>query len=110
MNLKETFALHELSEKVSIFSKDPDYIIKDAGTTKNDFIVTSWTHGKSAENIYFVSKGGTKWTCNCPDRTPNCKHIQMVKQWLKDGKPSLFLDKEADDELRRLLSRKGVKT
>lgn len=108
MNIKDRFKLYELSEKVGLFDKDPDYIIRDAGDQLNSYIVTSWTHGKAPTNVYTVNKQGAKWKCNCPTRTPYCKHIDMVKQWIKDGKPSI-IDRSAEDELRRRLSQKGVK-
>lgn len=111
MKIKEHFEFLDMvkgfhvDEKASLFDKEPDYQIVDA-KSKNSYIVTSWTHGKEPRNIYIVNKAGNKWICNCPTRTPYCKHIDMVKQWLKDGKPSEW-DIDAD-ELKKLLRNKGV--
>lgn len=109
MKLKEHFKLKELDEKVGLFDKDPEYIIRD-DKVMNSYIVTAWTHGKAPSNVYTVSHQthGNKWVCNCPVRTPNCKHVKMVKEWIKDGKPSL-IDKESEDELRKFLKQRGVK-
>jgi hypothetical protein len=93
-----------LNEKVGLFDKDPEYIISDA-KSKNTYIVTSWTHGKEPTNIYTVSKFGNKWSCNCPSKY-HCKHMDMVKEWLKNGKPSEF-DVDMKD-LQRVLHSKGV--
>ena len=95
-----------MNEKIGFFDIDIDYIIKD-GKAKNSYIVTSWTTGKAPKNIYTVNKQGNKWKCNCPTRTPYCKHIDMVNEWIKVGKPSI-IDAEAEDDLRKLLQKKGV--
>lgn len=92
-----------LNEKVGLFDTDPDYAIVD-GKSKNTYIVTSWTHGKSPENVYTVRKVGNKWMCNCPSKY-HCKHMDMVAEWLKDGKPSDF---DVDmRELKSVLHNKG---
>jgi len=101
----ETIKEFEMNEKASLFDDDPDYLIIDA-KVKNSYVVTSWTHGKAPKNVYTVSKAGKKWLCNCPTRTSYCKHIDMVKQWLKDGKPSEW---QVDmKELKKILNSKGV--
>lgn len=112
MDIREFLKFHEMvkelhiNEKESIFDKNPDYQIVDA-KAKNSYIVTSWTHGKSPKNIYTVTKSGNKWSCDCPTRTTYCKHIDMVKQWIKDGKPSEW-DVDMSD-LKAKLNAKGVK-
>jgi len=98
----------QVDEKVSIFDKDPDYQIIDA-KSKNSYIVTSWTHGKEPKNIYIVNKTGNKWSCNCPTRTLYCKHIDMVKEYLRKGKPNSFIDIELENDFIRSLNKKGYK-
>jgi len=108
MKLNEHFKFHdmvkELSEKVGLFDSDIDYIIKD-DKLKNSYVVTSWTTGKAPKNVYTVSKAGNKWSCNCPTKTSYCKHIDMVKEWIKDGKPNPLIDKDTDNDFAKLLKK-----
>lgn len=94
------------NEKVSLFDSDVEYLIKDS-KTKNSYILTSWTTGKQPKNIYTVTQQKNKWVCNCPVRSNSCKHIKMVKDWIKDGKPSI-VDPDVEDDIRQMLRKKGV--
>lgn len=86
-----------IEEKASLFDKDPEYIIKDAKET-NKFIVSKWTHGKEPRDVYTITKGKTSWTCTCPVRS-SCKHISLVKEWIKEGKPNPIGDFDSEFKL-----------
>jgi hypothetical protein len=95
-----------LEEKASLWDVDVDYVIKD-GKSLNSYVVTSWTTGKGPKNIYNVIDTHGKWSCNCPAKGI-CKHIQMVKEYLRNGKPDPFKDPELENKLKKMLSKKGV--
>ena len=97
-----------LNEKVGLFDTDVDYVIIDA-KAPNSYIVTSWITGKSPKNIYIVTNIKGKWSCDCAVHGV-CKHINMVKNWLKDGKPNPFLDKSLENDLKNLFKKKGIQT
>lgn len=93
-------------EKASPFDKDPEYMVVDTKVS-NSYIVTKWTNKKDPRDIYHVTKGNDKWFCSCPTRMKPCKHIALVKQWLKDGKPSP-LGTTFDKELKLFLQKYDV--
>lgn len=107
-HFKNLNIIDDINEKIGFFDSDMEYIIKD-GSAKNTYIVTSWSSGKQPKNIYTLTNFNKKWSCNCPTKTPYCKHIDMVKDYIKQGKPNMFLDATVELEFDRALKRKGIK-
>jgi hypothetical protein len=79
----------QLNEGKGFFDDDVDYLIKD-GDHKNTYVVTSWIKGKQPKNIYMITHSNNKWNCNCPAKIKPCKHIDMVRNWIKKGKKTPF--------------------
>lgn len=71
---------------VEIF--DTDYQVREL--KYDTYQVTKWIKGKNPDNIYNILKYGGSWSCDCPVRG-KCKHIDLVKKWIKDGKPNKFI-------------------
>jgi len=61
-----------------------EYYIRDIGGNK--YQVAVFVRGDTPDVVYTT----TEKTCDCPSRKIPCKHIQMVKKWIKEGKPSAF--------------------
>jgi len=97
-----------ITEKESLFDKDADYIIKDS-KVPNSYIISKWTRGRGgAKDVYTVTEKSSKWSCNCPSgRSGSCKHVTLVKGWIKKGKPlpGGFM---SDDELYIALKGYGI--
>ena len=79
--------------------KDPqtDYQIKDLLKHRGDafevFEVTKWTGGRVPENIYTVRKNlaNGHHNCNCPAAfRGKCKHVDMVQEFERAGRPATF--------------------
>lgn len=63
---------------------EPDYLVrKDKMGT---YLVTKWEGGAQPTAIYTVTDTNRGMTCNCPGsyRDKNCKHIQLVKEHIKN--------------------------
>ena len=69
-------------EEATLF--EPEYMVRE--TELNTYEVTKWTHGKAPTGIYTV-RLFKKESCDCPARG-KCRHIQIVKDWIKAGKKS----------------------
>lgn len=75
-----------------------EYYIKDHEyRRKNRYSVTytvaKFNYHRYPEAIYEVKEGRFGWECTCPAHVKHgvsCKHIQMVIDWVKAGKPSPF--------------------
>lgn len=65
----------------------PQYLVRKG---KHGNEVTKFDDTDSPVDHYPFSSRG----CTCPARTRNCKHLKIVKQWEKLGKPigSVFDD------------------
>jgi hypothetical protein len=100
MKLKEIFNENEFLEKFT------DYIIREIRAGSNEFEVTKFMRGKAPKEIYRCVKGPVKWTCTCPSKIKPCKHINMVKKWISDGKKSFIDDKAAIEYSKELFGRK----
>lgn len=75
-----------IAEKAGIFDDDPEYQVRNVSGTH--YQVTKWLNGKQPREVFDVMDKGTRgWSCNCPVRS-SCKHIQMVKDWIKAGSPT----------------------
>jgi len=71
---------------------EPEYMIRQVGKAPKAYEVTKWTRGKGPAEIYRVVDTGKGLQGNCPaaQRRGYCKHIDMVKEWIKKGKkPSM---------------------
>jgi hypothetical protein len=89
------------------FWKDyTEYFIRELG--KNKYEVSVWKRGDTPSAIYTVSNIGNKWMCDCPARKGTDKHVQLVKDWIKAGKPSPF-GKDVKDGVLKSLKKMGVK-
>ena len=77
-----------------------EYFIREVGTNKYE--VTVFVRGDTPEAVYIVNKSGSKWRCNCPARKGTDKHVKMVQEWLKAGKPSDFGKNVKKDVLNKL--------
>uniref|UniRef100_A0A6M3KDJ5 SWIM-type domain-containing protein n=1 Tax=viral metagenome TaxID=1070528 RepID=A0A6M3KDJ5_9ZZZZ len=65
-----------------------EYMIREVGV--NQYEITKWTRGDTPTEIYrCYNTGKGKWTCDCPARG-TCKHIKMVKDWIKKGKTPAY--------------------
>lgn len=95
-------SLRKVLEKNSIFDKDPDYLVREV--TKGNYQVTKWTKGKEPKEIYDIKhfEKTNKWTCNCPTKIKPCKHIGMVRDWIKMGKKIPFNTKENEKWFKNL--------
>lgn len=78
-----------LEGKSKFWKGKEDYVIREIG--KNTYEITVWGRGDTPDAIYTVKMNpkGTDGFCDCPARA-RCKHIKMVKDWIKAGKPSEF--------------------
>ena len=83
-----------------------EYSIREVGTNKYE--VTVFVRGDTPESVYIVNKLGSKWFCNCPARKGTDKHVSMVQEWIKAGKPSDFGKNVKGDVLNKL-KKMGVK-
>jgi len=89
-----------LIEKESFLDKDPDYQIRKV--TNKYYQVTKWGRGKAPKEVYDVYENPNGWKCNCAVRGV-CKHIKMVKDWIKDGMPNAWDPKDIDKQFKKLL-------
>lgn len=84
-----------------------EYFIREVGMHKYEVAV--FLRGDTPDNVYTVQKkGGGGWMCNCPARGPKDKHIKLVQEWLKAGKPSDF-GKDVKGDVLKGLKKMGVK-
>jgi hypothetical protein len=84
------------------FWKDyTEYYIREMG--KNKYEVSVWKRGDTPSAVYICSEN----SCDCPARG-KCKHMQLVKDWIKAGKPSPF-GKDVKDDVLKKLKKMGVK-
>ena len=82
---------------------DTEYYIK---RTKDGFQVAKFEFKTHPKSIYYQDAGLS--TCSCPvGRRGNCKHIQMVKKWIKDGEPVFapFNSESFDEHVEEILDR-----
>jgi len=78
-----------------------EYVIREI--TPNEYGVTKWTKGDTPSQIYSCyDRGKGKWECSCPARG-TCKHIKMVKEWIKKGKPAAYDTSDLDVLLKKYL-------
>ena len=84
--------------------QNADYIIRELKEGTNEYQVTKWISGKAPDEIYrcLHNKVNNRWTCSCPARMFTCKHILMVKDWMKRGKKSFIDEKPMRDFIRKL--------
>jgi hypothetical protein len=61
-----------------------EYLINQLG--KNVYQVAVFTRGDTPTKIYKCNGDENHMMCNCPSRK-TCKHIKLVKDWIKAGKP-----------------------
>jgi hypothetical protein len=64
-----------------------DYLVRQDGPDL--YTISKWTGGVSPESEYKISKWGGSLHCDCPasQRRHECKHPDIVKAWIKMGKP-----------------------
>ena len=74
-----------------------DYMVQETGPSQ--YTVTKW-EGKNYPTAEYRVVEGPNWSCNCPARVP-CKHVALVKKWLKSGKPSYVDEKYLVDFLKK---------
>lgn len=71
---------------------EPEYIIREIEPQL--FEVSKWTKGSGPAAVYrveYTTRHGKKyWRCSCPVKGSRCKHIKMVKEWIKKGKKPLI--------------------
>lgn len=84
----------------------PDYIIREVRAGTNEYEVTKWIGGKNPDEIYrcLHNKVNNRWSCSCPARMFTCKHIGMVKDWIKKGKKSFIDEKPMRNFIKQLFS------
>lgn len=89
--------IRKILESGSLFEPSDDYIIREV--KKDHYQIAKFTHGKAPSEVYDIThfSKDSKWFCNCPSRIKPCKHIDMVRQWIKDGK-KMFFDLEKNKE------------
>ena len=83
-----------INEKVGFFDKESDYIIREL--KGSEYEVSKWNKGKAPEVTYrcYKRSGSNSWSCTCPTKVRPCKHAEMVKKWIADGKPNPYDPKE----------------
>jgi 2'-5' RNA ligase len=64
----------------------PDYLVRS--DKPGTFLVTKWEGSDRPSAVYTITESNRGLSCNCPNsyRDKNCKHIQLVKDYIK--KPS----------------------
>ena len=89
--------IRKILEGGSLFDTDPDYIIREV--SKDRYQVAKFTHGKAPSEVYDIThfSKDSRWSCTCPSKIKPCKHIDSVRQWIKDGK-KMFFDLEKNKE------------
>lgn len=92
--------------KAKFHAGGEEYFIREVG--KDKYEVAVFLRGDTPDNVYKVNKIGNKWSCNCPARKAPDKHVKMVQDWLKAGKPSDF-GKDVKGDVLKGLKRMGVK-
>jgi hypothetical protein len=96
-----------LNEGKSNFWKgQTDYLIRQIG--KDVYEVSGWKRGDTPSVLYKCSGSGKKMKCNCPARGP-CRHIKMVQDWIKMGKPDHPFFGDVKKEVAKGLKKLGVK-
>jgi len=90
--------------KSDFYKDDVDYIIRELG--KGKYEISVWKRGDTPSAVYTCTEKGN---CTCPARG-TCKHVKLVKDWIKAGKPNKFFTKNVKAAVQRGLKKIGVKT
>lgn len=64
------------------------YMIRQDTNAK--YTVTKWDGGSLPVQVYLVQRDkGDRFTCTCPSgyHRRYCKHMDMVRKWLRSGAP-----------------------
>jgi len=56
----------------------------------NVYQIAKFTHGKEPSELYRCTWTGNKWKCNCYSKANTCKHIKIVRDFVKGKKRSEF--------------------
>lgn len=75
-----------------------EYYLKDYEYRRGNrysvvYTVAKFNHRRFPEAVYEVKRGRFGWNCTCPasvNHGVECKHIQMILDWVAAGKPSPF--------------------
>ena len=89
--------------KTDFYKNDVDYIVKEIG--KEKYEVSVWKRGDTPSNVYTCTEKGY---CTCPARG-TCKHVKLLRDWIKAGKPNKFFTKNVKLAVKRGLKKMGVK-
>lgn len=92
---------------------DPTYMIREVPVRGADlaFEIAKFAGGKEPSAVYEVLKIGRKWICDCPgfrkghSSGPRHKHIRLVQEWIKRGKPDPIMTPGFQDWVEKILKR-----
>jgi len=92
-----------LIPEASLFDKVTDYVIKE--NTPHEYIISKWSSGKEPKEVYRINHlpASKRWVCTCPaGKKGTCKHVRMVKDWIKNGKTPAIPDEDMGKLLKKL--------
>lgn len=73
---------------------DDEYYFKDYQPRRGTDLVVEVAkfNGRTRpEAVYTVSRHSSRWTCDCAAGYRGaCKHVRMVEEWVRAGRPSPF--------------------
>ena len=75
----------------------PEYLVRR--DKQGTYVVTKWEGGERPTAIYTVTENNRGVSCNCPGsyRDKNCKHIQLVKEYMKNPKSESSISQWSQD-------------
>jgi len=83
---------------------EPEYMVRQTKKAPETYQVSKWGGGTGPRDVYRVEHTRDGWICNCPGnlKRGTCKHVDIVKDWIKKGKPSYGF---GDEELKKFLEK-----
>lgn len=82
-----------------------EYLFREVGP--GHYEVSAWTRGDTPSEIYHCyDRGKNRWSCSCPARGV-CKHIKMVKKWLKSPRTDVPSSQDWK-EMRKHMKKLGI--
>lgn len=103
MNFKE-YIREGKSDFWKTVEGNSDYLIRQNGDNKYEVAV--FTRGDAPTKVYNCKGNEKHISCDCPSRK-SCKHQNLVKDWIKAGKPENQFFKGSKEKVDKFL--KGLK-
>jgi hypothetical protein len=83
----------KISKLINSSFFEPEYFIKPLGKDEGwqVYQIAKFDDHDYPSKVYLVKNRGQSWNCNCTNfvvrKDQNDKHITMIKDWIKKGKP-----------------------